>query len=101
MMAARAWKRLNIDADSQLLKGILAGLDRWRRSAEWAKEDGRFVPFPERFLKERRWEELPKEYASPGEERTRRNVEAITSALEFVGVQAAFGRDDMEAMTKS
>ena len=41
------------------IAAILAGLELWITSAEWAKEDGRFIPRPANWLSGRRWEESP------------------------------------------
>lgn len=38
---------------------IMVGLDRWLSSAEWGKENGRFIPRPAKWLEENRWKENP------------------------------------------
>jgi DNA-binding transcriptional ArsR family regulator len=96
--ALRVWNQLKVDADPGLLAQILAGLGRWNCSGRWAEEGGRYVPLPENFLRKRRWEDKVQEYLTPAKERTRRNMEAIRSALESVGVQPAFG-EGTETMT--
>lgn len=42
---------------------VLEGLDRWKASAAWAQDGGKYVPEPARWLTERRW----KEYSAPAQ----------------------------------
>jgi len=49
------WRRLN--PDSALLGTMLAALDRQKRSRQWTKEDGAFVPYARTWLHQRRWED--------------------------------------------
>lgn len=52
---------LEIHPDEELFSKILAGLDILKKSDEWKRESGRFIPSPANFLKDRRWEDrLPK-----------------------------------------
>ncbi len=66
--ARRAWKKLKVDPE--LLKVILAGVERDRRSPQWAEDGGRYVPYPATWLNNRRWEaEAPAPPDSPPAER--------------------------------
>jgi hypothetical protein len=38
---------------------VLAGLNRWKNSEAWAKDSGRWIPEPARWLTDRRWQEYP------------------------------------------
>ena len=38
---------------------VLAGLDRWKTSEAWAKDGGRYIPEPARWLTDGRWHEYP------------------------------------------
>lgn len=52
-------------------KSILHGLKRHLDTEEWKKENGRFVPHPEKFILDKRWEdeiEAPKERNNPLED---------------------------------
>lgn len=50
-----------IHPDDELFVKIIAGLDILKKSDEWKRESGRFIPSPANFLKDRRWEDrLPK-----------------------------------------
>jgi uncharacterized protein YdaU (DUF1376 family) len=61
--AAKAFASLG--PSEELLGVILAALAKQKRSVEWNKEDGRFVPHPPSWLKARRWEDQPPETAKP------------------------------------
>lgn len=61
----RLWERLaprDLEEHGPLLQAIMAGLERWKRSAEWAKADpqtgevGAFIPHPATWLRNKRWE---------------------------------------------
>lgn len=53
--AAKAFAKLR--ADDALLRRILAALDVAKRSDDWRKDGGRFVPHPATWLNGRRWED--------------------------------------------
>jgi hypothetical protein len=54
-----------IDPDDATFAAMLAALDRQRRSPDWCKDDGRFIPHPATWLNQRRWEDLPPEVGKP------------------------------------
>ncbi|CAB4130483.1 Protein of unknown function DUF1376 [uncultured Caudovirales phage] len=41
------------------LPNLNAGLDRWIESDQWTREDGRFVPSPVKWLRDKRWLDHP------------------------------------------
>ena len=49
------WKKIN--PDDTLVDRIVAGVERWKRSEQWTKDDGRFIPYPATFLRGERWNE--------------------------------------------
>ena len=53
--ALKAFERLNVD--DKLLAAMLAAISLQSKSREWHKEEGRFVPYPAKWLKDRRWED--------------------------------------------
>jgi hypothetical protein len=55
--ALREWVRL--DPSDELVAQILAGLEKWTASDDWQKDNGRFRPPADRFLRDRRWEHPP------------------------------------------
>lgn len=51
--AARSiWVGQDLDDD---VEAILAGLARWKRSPEWQREQGRYIPRPAAFLADQQW----------------------------------------------
>jgi hypothetical protein len=55
--ARRAWEKLRPSAD--LVRVILAAVDRQRASSQWIKESGRFIPHPSTWLNQERWQDEP------------------------------------------
>lgn len=53
--AILAWKK--ILPDDELMTKIMDGLAKWNRHESWQKEDGKYVPYPDRWLNEKRWED--------------------------------------------
>jgi len=53
--AVTEWTKL--DPTPELRAAILAGLERHKRSEEWARDRGTYIPYPCRFLSRRRWED--------------------------------------------
>lgn len=62
--ARQQFRSLNLASED--LTALLDGLARWKRSAEWAKASGQYIPRPAKWLKERRWLEHPKETIPKG-----------------------------------
>ncbi len=79
--ARAAWARLHPDA--AMLVCILAGLQKWKQSDQWANRG--IIPHPEAWLNGRRWED--ETFGSPGngrprQETTRERMERITREME-------------------
>lgn len=53
--AILAWNK--ISADTELLQKILAALESQKRSENWLKDGGQFIPYPATYLNNRRWED--------------------------------------------
>lgn len=53
--AAKAWKK--VSPDDALADRILAALDVRKRSQDWQKENGKYIPLPATWLNGRRWED--------------------------------------------
>lgn len=51
--AERAFKEINPDED--LFAAMMSGLEAAVKSQDWQKEGGRYVCYPERFLKKKKW----------------------------------------------
>lgn len=53
--AEKAFHKLK--PDDALLETMLAAIEQQKRSAEWQKDDGQFIPYPATWLNGRRWED--------------------------------------------
>jgi hypothetical protein len=53
--AMKAW--IKHKPDAELLAAILKGLEAAKRSKDWLKDDGQFIPHPSTWLNQRRWED--------------------------------------------
>ena len=52
--AKKAWKKLRPGTDT--VAAILAGVERWKVSRSWTKDNGEYICYPATFLRRRRWE---------------------------------------------
>ena len=50
---------MSMDMQPTLFAEIMTGLQKWIESAEWAKDDGRFIPHPNTWLSDKRWLDDP------------------------------------------
>ena len=62
--AWKSWAKLRPEGD--LLRTILLALERQKRTADWIKEGGRYVPLAATWLNGKRWEDDVGAYFSPG-----------------------------------
>lgn len=53
--ALKAWKKIN--PSTGLVDQMLAALDQQKRSADWQKDGGKFIPHPATWLNQGRWED--------------------------------------------
>ncbi len=53
--ALKEWKKLNPNAE--LMAKIMKALEEQKRSPDWQREGGRYIPHPAKWLAERRWED--------------------------------------------
>lgn len=53
--ARRAWLRLR--PGPVLFRAMMEALERQKRSRDWAKDAGQFIPYPATWLNQRRWED--------------------------------------------
>lgn len=60
--AWRAWKKL--DPDEALCRQMAEALDRHRRSQQWQRDGGAYIPYPATWINGRRWEDEPDAPAS-------------------------------------
>lgn len=65
--AQKAFKALN--PNDELLRTILSAIETWKKTDDWMKDGGKFVPLPATYIRGKRWEdELPKTTARPSKE---------------------------------
>lgn len=57
--AAEAWHLLGAVDNPATADAVLAGVLHWVRTWEWHKDHGAYVPRPDRFLNQHRWEARP------------------------------------------
>ena len=56
-----------IDPDEELLERMVTAIGQWKKTEQWNREGGRFIPLPATWLNQRRWEdELPKAGTAKG-----------------------------------
>ena len=51
--ALKAWKKLK--PNPELIKSILASIEAHKKTHDWQKEKGQFIPYPATFLNGKRW----------------------------------------------
>lgn len=61
--AIKAWGQ--IQPDEETIAAIVAGVERWKRSDQWTKDEGRFIPYPATFLRGERWNEEDRADVAP------------------------------------
>lgn len=61
--AVKVWNQIRPNPD--LTNKIVQGVDRWKRSEQWTKDDGRFIPYPATFLRGERWNEYDRAEVIP------------------------------------
>lgn len=57
--ARKAWGKLR--PDGELTEAILAAVERDKRTDQWQRDEGRFVPYPATWLNQCRWEDEPED----------------------------------------
>jgi len=62
--AERAWVKIN--PDDALFAQIIEGLERARKSRDWIKESGQYIPYPATWLNAKGWEDDYEEVRSSG-----------------------------------
>lgn len=88
--ARKKFERLN--PDDELLKSMLAAIEKSKGSEQWTKDGGQYIPYPATWLYHRRWEDdLPekkiskagfeseRDYANEDAEAMRRMLKVVSS----------------------
>lgn len=55
--ARKAWKKIR--PSQTLQKKIMAAVDQQRRSQQWTRDDGKYIPHPTTWLNQERWDDEP------------------------------------------
>lgn len=55
VLAEKAW--LKISPSEELVSQILSALEKHKRSPQWVKDGGQFIPHPTTWLNQKRWED--------------------------------------------
>lgn len=53
--AKTSWDKLN--PDKELVSRIMAALEQHKRSEQWTRDGGQYIPYPATWLNQRRWED--------------------------------------------
>ena len=61
--AVKVWNQIRPNPD--LTNQIVQGVERWKSSEQWTKDDGRFIPYPATFLRGERWNEYDRAEVIP------------------------------------
>lgn len=64
--AEQAWRKIPKGVP---LPDIMAGLERAKLNPEWARENGRYIPNPAKWIRERRWTDEPAPTVDPAAQR--------------------------------
>ena len=61
--AFKIWCKIN--PDDEIFKQIMGGIEHYKASDQWKRDNGMYIPHPTTFLNQARWEdELPKKEKS-------------------------------------
>lgn len=60
--AEKAFKKYK--PDEGLLEQMLSAISAQKKSEQWSKDNGKFIPYPATWLNQRRWEDAPEEKES-------------------------------------
>jgi hypothetical protein len=47
------WRRHGLE---KVAEAVMMGLERWKKSDDWNRDGGRYIPMPATWLRQRRWE---------------------------------------------
>jgi len=84
--AEKTWIKIN--PDDELLDAMLSSIERWKRSKEWLKDGGQFIPHPSTWLNAKGWEdELPVTRDLPTAQKNYDTEEDTIAKLKRMGVK--------------
>lgn len=53
--AAKSW--LSLDPDADTVASIMAALTQFKRSDDWSRDGGKFIPYPATWINQQRWQD--------------------------------------------
>lgn len=81
--AIKAWKKLN--PGPELVDVICAAVTQSRKTVQWKREGGQFVPYPATYLNGRRWEDEPQKADHGYIETAYNDDELLAAAVDLDG----------------
>lgn len=54
-VAMRSWCKLNLDEETRVK--LMKGLEDYKKTPQWKKDDGLYIPHPATWLNQKRWED--------------------------------------------
>jgi hypothetical protein len=92
-LAQDAWDRLKPDTDLQAV--ILAHVEASKLTEDWQRDGGQFIPYPVRYLKNRRWEDELAPVSTPAPEPlTRKVYDVATGTAKVISSDQFRGSDN-------
>lgn len=85
-----AWKAWNSAGGETINGALLSGLERWKRSSQWTRDGGEFIPHLSTWLNRRQWEDEPK----PASVMDQAAAEVDADAKQFLG--HIFGKEAID-----
>lgn len=81
--AEEQWRKLTVT--EELLGCMIAALERQKGSDQWTKENGRYIPLPGNWLRDRGWEDRPPEAGRPvrGDPRIKSGTGGFTAGRSY------------------
>lgn len=77
------WKRAKKKKTWPGIEAVMSGLERLKKSGQWEKEGGKFIPYPQTFLNGGRWDDEPDGNGISRQDEARRKL----------GLEVLFGKE--------
>ena len=97
--AEKTW--IKLDPDDATFECILEGLDNAKRSVEWQKDGGQYIPYPATWLNAKGWEDEYEEAISNGKTGKYTVTSSGTGEFKLSGFQMAGEDDDGGGLNKA
>lgn len=97
--AEKTW--IKLDPDDATFECILEGLDNAKRSVDWQKDGGQYIPYPSTWLNAKGWEDEYEEAISNGKTGKYTVTSSGTGEFKLSGFQMAGEDDDGGGLNKA